>query len=54
MEVAIEVLEKRVRLYEIALDRILGLPDGSIRIGEPGYIRAVMTARRKTSTDKKR
>ena len=47
MDVAIEVLEKRVRLYEIALDRILGLADGSIRIGEPGYIRAVMTARRK-------
>jgi AcrR family transcriptional regulator len=46
MEVAIEILEKRVRLYEIALDRILGLPDGSIRIGEPGFVRAVMTARR--------
>ncbi|TIV68348.1 MAG: TetR/AcrR family transcriptional regulator [Mesorhizobium sp.] len=46
MEIAIEALEKRVRLYEIALDRILGLPDGSIRIGEPGYVRAVMTARR--------
>ncbi|MGX8013759.1 TetR/AcrR family transcriptional regulator [Mesorhizobium sp. ORM8.1] len=46
MEVAIEILEKRVRLYEIALDRILSLPDGSIRIGEPGFVRAVMTARR--------
>ncbi|MEZ2332924.1 TetR/AcrR family transcriptional regulator [Mesorhizobium sp. RCC_202] len=46
MEIAVEALEKRVRLYEIALDRILGLPDGSIRIGEPGYVRAVMTARR--------
>lgn len=48
MDVAIETLEKRVRLYEIALDRILGLPDGSIRISEPGYVRAVMTARRRT------
>ena len=48
MEVAIEALEKRVRLYEVALDRILGLPDGSIRISEPGYVRAVMTARRRT------
>ncbi|WP_296742294.1 TetR/AcrR family transcriptional regulator [Mesorhizobium sp.] len=47
MDIAIEALEKRVRLYEIALDRILDLPDGSIRIGEPGYIRAVMTARAK-------
>ncbi len=46
MEIAIEALERRVRLYEIALDRILGLPDGSIRIGEPGFVRAVMTARR--------
>ncbi|RUW23028.1 TetR/AcrR family transcriptional regulator [Mesorhizobium sp. M1E.F.Ca.ET.041.01.1.1] len=46
LEIAIEALERRVRLYEIALDRILGLPDGSIRIGEPGYVRAVMTARR--------
>lgn len=48
MDVAIEALEKRVRLYEVALDRILGLPDGSIRISEPGYVRAVMTARRRT------
>ncbi|CDX39089.1 Transcriptional regulator, TetR family [Mesorhizobium sp. ORS 3359] len=46
MDIAIEALERRVRLYEIALDRILGLPDDSIRIGEPGYVRAVMTARR--------
>ncbi|TPM37264.1 TetR/AcrR family transcriptional regulator [Mesorhizobium sp. B2-3-4] len=54
MEVAIEALERRVRLYEIALDRILGLPDGSIRIGEPGYVRAVMTARRKPKADEAR
>ncbi|WP_137930954.1 TetR/AcrR family transcriptional regulator [Mesorhizobium comanense] len=52
MEMAIEALERRVRLYEIALDRILGLPDGSIQIGEPGYIRAVMTARRKSGAGK--
>lgn len=48
MDVAIEALEKRVRLYEVALNRILGLPDGSVRISEPGYVRAVMTARRRT------
>jgi AcrR family transcriptional regulator len=52
MDVAIEALENRVRLYEIALDRILGLPDGSICIGEPGYVRAVMTARRRTNSGK--
>ena len=46
MDIAIETLERRVRLYEIALDRILGLPDGSVRIGEPGYVRVVMTTRR--------
>jgi len=27
---AIRALERRIKLYEIALDRILGLPDGSI------------------------
>jgi AcrR family transcriptional regulator len=45
MNEAIGGLEQRVRLYEIALDRILGLPDGSVRLAAPGYIRAVMTAR---------
>jgi AcrR family transcriptional regulator len=44
---AIHTLERRIRLYEIALARILGLPDGSIRLAEPGYIRTVMTAGRK-------
>lgn len=51
MDVAIETLEKRVRLYEIALDRVLSLPDGSIRISEPGYVRAVMTARRRRTVE---
>ena len=40
-------LERRIRLYEIALARILGLPDGSIRLSEPGYIRTVIMAGRK-------
>jgi AcrR family transcriptional regulator len=47
MDEAIAMLERRVRLYEIALARILGLPDGSIRLAEPGYIRTIMTAGRK-------
>jgi len=47
---AIRALERRIKLYEIALDRILGLPDGSIRLTERGYVRAVMTARRQAST----
>src|SRR5262249_44512373 len=46
---AIRALEKRVRLYEVALDRILGLPDGSVRLAAPGYVRTVMTARRQAS-----
>jgi AcrR family transcriptional regulator len=47
MDEAIAMLERRVRLYEIALARILGLPDGSIRLAEPDYIRTIMTAGRK-------
>ena len=43
---AIRALERRIRLYELALDRILGLPDGSVRLAEPGYVRMIMTARR--------
>jgi AcrR family transcriptional regulator len=42
---AIQALERRIRLYEVALDRILGLPDGSLRLTEPAYVRTLMTAR---------
>ena len=45
MNEAIFALEQRIKLYEIALDRVLGLPDGSLRLAEPGYVRTVMTAR---------
>jgi AcrR family transcriptional regulator len=45
MRKAIRALERRIKLYEIALDRILGLPDGSVRLAEPGYVRTVMMAR---------
>jgi AcrR family transcriptional regulator len=45
MNTAIRALERRVRLYATALDRLLGLPDGSVRLTEPGYLRAVMKAR---------
>lgn len=43
---AINALEQRIRLYEIALDRILRVPDGSIQLAAPGYVRTVMTARK--------
>ena len=47
---AIRLLDQRIRLYGIALDRILGLPDGSVRLVEPGLVRTVMKARRRTDT----
>jgi AcrR family transcriptional regulator len=39
---AISTFEKRLRLHGIAIDRILGLPDESVRIVEPGYARTFM------------
>lgn len=45
MDEAITLLEQRIKLYGLALDRILGLPDGSIRLIEPGLVRKVMMAR---------
>ena len=44
---AIDTFKRRVRLYEIALSRILDLPDGSVRLTEPGYVRTAMTAHRR-------
>jgi hypothetical protein len=34
-----------LRLNGIAIDRILGLREGSVRLLEPGYVRALMAAR---------
>lgn len=44
-DAAIEALEQRLDFQGIAIDRILGLPDGSVTFVEPGFTRAVMTAR---------
>lgn len=44
-DTAIEALDQRFQFQGIAIDRILGLPDGSLTIVEPGFTRAVMTAR---------
>lgn len=49
-EAAIEALDRRLRFQGIAIDRILGLPDGSLTFVEPGFTRAVMTARQITSS----
>jgi AcrR family transcriptional regulator len=44
-DTAIEALDQRLRFYGIVVDRILGLPDGSVPFVEPGFTRAVMKAR---------
>lgn len=45
MNKAIRALDRRIRFHEIALDRVLGLPDGSIKLAAPGYVRTMMRAR---------
>jgi AcrR family transcriptional regulator len=44
-DAAIEALDRRLHVHGIAIDRILGLPDGSLTFVEPGFTRAVMRAR---------
>jgi AcrR family transcriptional regulator len=41
---AAAALDERLRQQGIAVDRILGLPDGTIAFSEPGFARAVMSA----------
>jgi AcrR family transcriptional regulator len=41
---AADALEQRLRFQGIAIDRILGLSDGSIVFVEPGFVQAVMAA----------
>lgn len=41
-----DAFEDRLRFYGIAVDRILGIADGSVAYVEPGFVRALMTARR--------
>lgn len=40
---AIAALEERLRQQGIAIDRILGLPDGTIAFYEPGFAKAIMS-----------
>lgn len=44
LQAAVKALEKRFTLYGIALDRLLGLPDGSVLLLEPGYVRKMAVA----------
>jgi AcrR family transcriptional regulator len=45
MEEAADALERRFRFQGIAVDRILGLPDGTVQFVEPGFVRALLAAR---------
>jgi AcrR family transcriptional regulator len=47
MEAAATALERRAIEQGIAVDRLLGLPDGSVEFIEPGFVKALMAARRK-------
>jgi len=41
---AVRQLQARLRFHGIAIDRILGLPDGSVRYVQPGFARALLAA----------
>ncbi|WP_163264328.1 TetR/AcrR family transcriptional regulator [Chelativorans alearense] len=41
---AVRTLDMRLRYYGIAVDRLLKLPDGTIRMAEPGFSRALLEA----------
>jgi len=45
-ESAGRMLDERLALYGLAVDRILGLPDGTIHFGEPGFGAALFAAHR--------
>lgn len=44
VELAAQMLDERLRLYGLAIDRLLKLPDGSIKAVEPGFARAFLGA----------
>lgn len=44
-EELIDMLDRRLRLYGIAIDRVLGLPDGSVPLANIQYLRALIDAR---------
>ncbi|RUT95753.1 TetR/AcrR family transcriptional regulator [Mesorhizobium sp. USDA-HM6] len=44
IEDAAQMLDERLRLYGIAIDRLLRLPDGTIKAVQPGFSRAFLEA----------
>jgi AcrR family transcriptional regulator len=51
---AIAALERRIRLYEIALNSVLGVADGRVRLASPGSMRAMMASARPAGMRRKR
>lgn len=49
-EEALAKFETRLRLHGVAIDRLLALPDGSVRLIEPGALKALAKMRVKPST----
>ena len=45
LSAAIDAFERRMMAQSVAIDRLLGLPDGRVRFIEPGFTRALMAAR---------
>jgi AcrR family transcriptional regulator len=43
LDAAAEALEERLRLYGLAIDRVLKLPDGTIEMAEKGFARALIS-----------
>jgi AcrR family transcriptional regulator len=44
VDAAAEALNERLRLYGLAIDRVLKLPDGTIEVAEKGFAYALVTA----------
>ncbi|BCH26471.1 TetR family transcriptional regulator [Mesorhizobium sp. L-8-10] len=44
VDAAVAMLEERMRLYGIAFDRLLRLPDGTIEAAQPGFARAFLAS----------
>ena len=44
IEEAADTLENLLKLHGVAIDRILCLPEGSVRLVDPGFVRAMMMA----------
>lgn len=43
LDQAAALLDERIRLYGITIDRLLKLPDGTVNMAEPGFARAFLT-----------